>query len=442
MQLSKRFGLVLLLPMVSTVNYAAEITFNGFLSVGMGYLSVDDPESYIEIDPDTIYQDQYFSFQDGDVNFDNLTKFGFQANAEIDENISITGQFISRGESDYDTALTWAYASYRFNDAFTLRAGRLRVPLYMYSDFLDVGYAYPWIRPPAETYAISPFEGIDGVDLIHTSSFGDWYSLIQLYYGNNNDQRTLDFFNDVFDFDVQGFTGITWTFSNDYLSARVGYHLIGELTATSDSFDGSLQIFNDNLALLQQAAALAGEGSPLQEAAEVYGDVVADLPVEEKSADYMAVGFELDWNNIVVISEWTSIELDPGLLRDTTTWYATLGYRLGDYLVHYTYERLDTESGFEFFTDQLATVDASSLGADIETLFAATDAGLRQSIGSAERYTHAFGVRYDVSHSAAIKAEFQLNTISLNDYDPTRVDPNITGEGTSSLFTVGFDLVF
>lgn len=38
---------------------------------------------------------------------------------------------------------------------------RLRTPQYAHSDALDIGYSYPWVRPPVEMYNL-PLDNYEG----------------------------------------------------------------------------------------------------------------------------------------------------------------------------------------------------------------------------------------------------------------------------------------
>ena len=65
---------------------------------------------------------------------------------DLGEGLSVTGQIVARGVNDFDANFEWAYISYEINDNWTVQAGKKRLPLFYYSDFFDVGYAYVWMR--------------------------------------------------------------------------------------------------------------------------------------------------------------------------------------------------------------------------------------------------------------------------------------------------------
>ncbi len=73
-------------------------------------------------------------------------------------------------DSDSGTALTtaWAFVGWRPANDWLLRAGRMRVPLYLHSESLDVGMAYDLARLPVEMYSVAPSNEFDGVSAAYT----------------------------------------------------------------------------------------------------------------------------------------------------------------------------------------------------------------------------------------------------------------------------------
>ena len=78
-------------------------------------------------------------------------------------------QIVARGRprqlsaDKYELNATWAYLNYKFNEQVSIKAGRILVPVYLLSQYVDVAYAYPWIKPPQEIYGGVPFPSSNGV---------------------------------------------------------------------------------------------------------------------------------------------------------------------------------------------------------------------------------------------------------------------------------------
>lgn len=90
-------------------------------------------------------------YEDTDWQFEPDSKAGLQLIYQPTPTLGFTTQVISRGQ-DLDPDLEWAYLSWNFLPDWQTDIGRKRIPLYFYSDFQDVGTAYPWVSPPGEVY--------------------------------------------------------------------------------------------------------------------------------------------------------------------------------------------------------------------------------------------------------------------------------------------------
>ena len=130
---------------------------NGFLSAGLAYSDSHVPIESIDLD--------------NDYNFAPEAVLGLQLEFNLDEKSKVVTQLIGRGKFDFDIIAEWAYFAYKLTPALTLRAGRVRIPLFLLSDYLEVGYAYPWVRPPSEVYDVAElFSSQDGMDVLYNFS--------------------------------------------------------------------------------------------------------------------------------------------------------------------------------------------------------------------------------------------------------------------------------
>jgi hypothetical protein len=103
---------------------------------------------------------------------------GIQIKKDFTPTLSATMQLVSRGDNTnyrpYTPTVDWAYASWKPNadSAWTFQAGRKRIPLYYYSDYLYIGYAYPWVRPAPDVYGW-PIYAYDGVNATYETQLGN-----------------------------------------------------------------------------------------------------------------------------------------------------------------------------------------------------------------------------------------------------------------------------
>lgn len=111
------------------------------------------------------------------------SKLGLQGSVMFNDNLSLTGQIVSRGSRDFAVNLEWVYLSYQLNDNNTLQLGRKRLPLFYYSEQQDVGFTYPWVHLPGQTYGWEVVN-YNGVNWAHSLQFGDWSGIINTFAGS------------------------------------------------------------------------------------------------------------------------------------------------------------------------------------------------------------------------------------------------------------------
>ena len=153
----------------------AEVKFSGFGSIVAGQT----------LEPDeTLTADFYDVGQ-----YTNTTTFkaesvlGLQITADIAPDLKATGQVLAKGTDEFKPELDWYYLTYQASDNWTLMAGRRNIPMYYYSEFSEVGYAYPWIRPPSNLYwwQVTQF---DGVHASYDFSTENYTNNVTAFYGN------------------------------------------------------------------------------------------------------------------------------------------------------------------------------------------------------------------------------------------------------------------
>lgn len=183
---------------ISNLSYvqAAELNITGYASITGGQVLSGTGAPQYDVPPMFLADYPIVSGYTEDWSFKQESLFGLQFQADLGQGLSATMQMVSRGADDFKTEVEWAYLSYEFNDNWTFQAGKKRLPLFYYSDFYDVGYAYTWIRPPADTYTWQIFN-YNGVNALYTDNWGDWSVSGNIYTGREEspDNKLLsDFF--------------------------------------------------------------------------------------------------------------------------------------------------------------------------------------------------------------------------------------------------------
>ncbi len=376
MQTKKIWAPSLLALAIASPAMASDLNINGFLSVGASMLDKDDAS---------------IAGADNQGGFKNDTILGLQISKQVNDKTTVTGQLVSRGSDDYSTEAAWAFVTYAANDDLDLRMGRLRVPAFYYSDFLEVGYTYNSIRPAEEVYRI-PFSSIDGVDLAQRFSSGDIDGTVQIYYGRY--QGDFESNGTVYDADFRNVTGISVSANMGNFGSRLSYNQ-GELNLGSPAPAGT------DLAVVQGTANFLASGDL---------NAAKDFNISGQTSSFIEAALTYDDGTYSVLAEWTAFDHETSVLLDDQAWMVSAAMRMGEFTPHvrYSTQKDEFDSGVE---------------GDIQ----------KQLRLEADESSITLGLRYDYDSSTALKFEIQNND-----------EKTIEGaDGDSAiLYSVAVDLVF
>jgi hypothetical protein len=139
-----------------------DLTWSGFATLG-----------YAQSDADYGYQ--RFINKKGSFKRDSL--IAGQVDWRITPQWSATLQVKLAPAEDSDDAYSakaaWAFVAWRPNNDWLVRAGKLRLPLYLNSESLDVGVSSDMARLPFEMYSIAPTNEILGASVGRNFSWGE-----------------------------------------------------------------------------------------------------------------------------------------------------------------------------------------------------------------------------------------------------------------------------
>lgn len=397
MQLSKRWAPSLLAIAISSPTMASELNVNGFLSVGASML--DENKASI-------------AGADNQGGFKQDTVLGLQIQKQVNDSTSATGQLVSRGSDDYATEAAWAFVTYAANDDLDVRMGRLRIPFFYYSDFLEVGYAFNWVRPPEEVYRI-PFSSIDGFDISQRFSSGSIDGSVQFYYGRY--QGPFKTSDATYTADYRNFTGLALNTNMGDFGARLSYHQAELLMDTSEA--GTT--LNDAIALAGAIAAVpegvdvgTATGNPDLAGYTGVGDASAaeDFSFTGQTSRFYEAAVFYDNGDMSVVAEWTMLDHENSVFLDDQAWMLSAAKRLGDMTVHATYSTQKDE------------FDSGNEGKIQEQLPL-----------QVEETSITLGLRYDYDSATALKFEVQNN-------DETTA-AGVDGD-SATLYSIAVDVVF
>lgn len=287
-----------------------EHRFNGFGTVGVTHLGGEDDGRSYGINGQT--NDSWRG--------DQLSKFGAQLSYGLTDTVGVTVQATAKAQQDeWKANLEWAYLSWQTTDQLMLRAGRLRSPVYMYSESLDVGYSYPWLRLPDEVYSQVQVTNYEGLDAVYTVPLSYGSVTFQLA-GGQAKNRDYYAYDDQFDIDYDKLFGASISLAtNQFGTLRIGYV---EADITTD-INGTV---NNYLT-----------GNP--------NDDLSLLVLDKEKGKFTSIGYQYDNGTWVSNNEWTSRMIENDGLEAIDSFYLMGGRRFGDFLPHVTYAQLDDNGG-------------------------------------------------------------------------------------------------
>ncbi len=371
---------LLMVGALSAGTAQAEIVFNGFASIVGGTVSTDALKS--DGNGGTI-PDDFNGYEDGSFDFSQDSLLALQASSDLGNGLSVTAQILARGENDWDPSFEWAYIAYEATDNLRLLAGRQRVPFYMYSDFLDVSYAYPWITPPQDVYSLA-FDTFDGLAAIYTTNFGEFDTTFHAIYGGNKNEMIISG-ETVESPKFENMMGMSVTVNRDWLTLRAAYF----------QADMDIPLQNDGLGYLSDAWS-----------ATPYSDVASEFVIEGNSGEFLELGFQIDYNNFIIVGEYTDLTVDETPIAGGESMYIMGGMRFDDMLVHVTLGA--TDKALDNFISHVPT------GADpaLDGLIAGTQGYIDDAKNEASYVT--LGLRWDFHDSAALKFEYTSYSDDIN----------------------------
>jgi len=288
-------AVIFLIALLFNASASAEINLNGFGSIFAG--RVTEGSEFLADYPKTGIYDSDWSFTPDSI-------LGLQFSSYLTDEFSLIAQILLNGASDSGADVDWLYLNYHITPELSVQIGRKRLPLYYYSDSFDIGYAYYWIRPPADLYTWQ-ITNYNGINLLYEKSLGNWDAGINLYYGNeeSNDNELLGLlFGVPVDENWKDMLGIVGTMTNEWLDIRLSF-----MQGLVNRDINGIRVIND---------------------------------AEQK---FIGLSVNLTLGELQVLSEINNYNRSVNVI-DIDTYMLSFAYQLGEFIPHITYSNFAQET--------------------------------------------------------------------------------------------------
>jgi len=374
--------ILILFGTLASSDVSADVKFSGYGSIVAGKTlgTVDDPLNPGQKRDETLTADFYDVGQyTNDITFNAESIFALQAVADLGSNLKITAQLVAKGVDDFSPEFDWYYLTYQAADNLTLMAGRRNIPMYYFSEFSEVGYAYPWMRPPSNLYwwQVTQF---NGVHAMYDFDLGEYSNTLTVFYGNeySNDNVEMLYYDKLYGGSARtvnefwtDILGMNWNISGDNFDLRFVYFQNDRDRETIQQ-DGSIDDY-----------------TPF-------------------SQTFIGLGGSVDIQSFTFLFDWNFVDYDDARGTEFPTYLISLVYNLDEYQPYISYSKADHE--------RTKTASATE---DLE-----------------EHYISSIGLRYNFLPKASLKIQFD------HFVDQGHEPSGWAYHGDSDTITVGVDFIF
>jgi len=358
---------------------AQEFSYSGFGTVGAAVSNKDYKYQRFITDNGTVKRDSVLGVQ-----FD--AKFSAQWSATLQAKVAPAAD----NDSKWETSAAWAFVSWRPSNEWLIRAGKVRLPLYLFSENLDVGQSYEFVRMPTEMYSISPTTDIAGLYVTRNWALDSGDLSLDVYSGRAPTVMQRSYSRDTgtaFISVTTRVTGGVLTLRAEDSTWRLGLH-----HAKSD--------FNDD----QIQAPATIQNIPLGGGYNVY------LPtafVREFRNDIVTFGFDIslpsDWR---LIGEFErNFQRDIALGANTAGGYLSVLRKMDRITPYVTVASLKTVGATARTRQDIADVVAPPL-------FEADQRQLLDTIPFYDQYSLSLGASYALTPQSKLKGEWMHTWIN------------------------------
>ncbi len=393
-----------------------EHRFSGFATLGL--VSSDNPKLAFRRDIS-----QGDGSYDGTLEWRTDSLIGGQWDSSWSSNIDTTVQLVAkdRHENNLNNSVEWAFVRYRPADGFDLRLGRLGTDIFMLSDYRQVGYAFPWVRPPHDYYTLLSLYHFDGIDLNKRINLSQGTLNLKAFYGNSDQKfptglRSSD--TTRLDFDVSGASVVweqnDWKLRYSYANVNINNNVAQSLI---DALDAAVPLWPEAASLSRKTA------------------------TQGRDFRYHELGFGYDNNQWWVQAEATQLRSATAIVPQSDHAYLSIGRRFEHFSLY-------TLGGIARPRHDPAVVTPptgypSPIAEQLAQLAGATARSLngvrihQKSLGA--------GIRWDFAAKMALKVqleEFRIDRQGTNLWLRTNSGQAITENQKSQVISVSLDVLF
>ena len=326
-----KYIIIVLLFCLPTTLQAVDFKVSGYGSiVGGKVVSGDlDPSGEVEFQVD-FYDYAYYVEEWA---WDKESLIALQMVASINNRLDATIQLVAKAADEWTPDIDWFYLTYKLNDSSKIMAGRRMLPMYYFSEYMEVGFAYPWIRPPANLYwwEITQFNGLT---YLYNFELGNWNLDFSAFMGEETQTKikSHDFWRNrggyyfppagVY---ISGTADVTWSdiigvnlaAANDWLDIRASYFSTRYTTTSDVMFFDELDSNGDGIADTVIERRTNPDGTPIRS---------GQWSLTDFDLSFYGLGGSMYFKYATVLFDYNYVTYDDGYGSRFPTFYVSAIY--------------------------------------------------------------------------------------------------------------------
>jgi hypothetical protein len=394
------FSLITIPFLLNASDLSDNLKFNAFGTIGGSFND----------NKDIVFRNDSLSNtgSSNDISLSTESKIGGQVSLEITPEISVTVQGIvnNKLENKVVPVLEWANVKYEPNENFSIRAGKMRVPMFINSDILNVNYALPWVRTPIEVYSPIPFSSYNGVESELKTTYEDWLYSVEFIYGKAKENMYM-LPTEITKFELNDYKGLVIAASNNDLKLRMSYST------------ANVKMTSNSVTMLSNMLSMSG-----------FNDLSTEYLTSENKFKFLVLGFNYDNGEYFTSGEYAQYKTN-GIIDKYEGYYLSSGYHF-DKITPYITIAKSTQKNRQIQDNIPNTVPTAPLNYYMESI-------VKNYNMSQE--SQSIGVRYDINKNMDIKMQYDhidigedLSSIHFREPTSNKRDMNV--------FTLSLDFVF
>ncbi|CZF78912.1 hypothetical protein GCE9029_01134 [Grimontia celer] len=347
---------------------------------------------------------------------------GLQLNASLsdDWDFVIQGVVQDRIENDLNKSITWAFLRYKVSPDVTVRVGRIATPIYMLSEYRDVGFAYLWTKPITDFYANIPVTSLNGGDIAYTTPLGNGVIEAKVFGGQSD--VSINTIYESYEVTLSPLIGTKLSYFTDQwiLSGSAATAKVDEGNPATTLITNS----SSNPSIFQAWPSLQ---SSLQ-----------DFEFENTRFYYYSLGAQYetgDWN---IQTELSYTDADWPFFPDLAAGYTSVGRTINDLTVYgFASKAKSVGEIYELEAPPTALLSNPQIGGAYALIKGNLDARV------IDQETIGIGARYDINSQLSLKGQFERTWLNNNRIGGWSVDEQgLTAPVPDHIDTISISLSF